>query len=366
MTSPLAIRAYWSTSALGIGNEETLANLLAGISPGMQELSGDIPSRSIWFGAVTAPLPEIKEPKWKFRSCQLVALAADSLAGEIESIVAKYGARRIAVILGASDTGVDEAERYVDKWIDCGRKPDAFHFEMLELGSPAEFLKARLALEGPAYVISTACSSSAKVFPAARRLIAAGLCDAAIVGGADSRCRFAMNGFEALGALSQGRSRPLAPDRDGINLGEAAALFILDKDTANAMFLFRGAGETSDAYHATAPDPEGRGAEAAMRMALEDAGLRPEDIDYINLHGTGTVANDDMELAALSRVFGEYPQAHAKAVSTKNLTGHTLGASGAIEAAICLDMIAGSRARNALSNSFAFGGSNASIILSAS
>ena len=211
-------------------------------------------------------------------------------------------------------------------------------------------------------MVSTACSSSAKAFAAARRLIAAGVADAAVVGGVDGRCRFAMNGFHALGALSQGLCRPLAPDRDGINLGEGVALFTMEKAaTSAAGIYFAGAGETSDAYHATAPDPEGRGAEAAMRAALADAGLAPSGIGYLNLHGTGTQANDAMEMKAVRRVFGEDFTAYE---STKPFTGHCLGAAGAVEAAICwLKLQAGDVAGAALSNSFAFGGSNASVVL---
>ena len=180
-----------------------------------------------------------------------------------------------------------------------------------------------------------------------------------MVGGVDGRCRFAMNGFHALGALSQGLCRPLAPDRDGINLGEGVALFTMERATAG--IFFAGAGETSDAYHATAPDPEGRGAEAAMRAALADAGLAPSDIGYLNLHGTGTQANDEMEMKAVRRVFGESFTAYE---STKPFTGHCLGAAGAVEAAICwLKLQAGDVAGAALSNSFAFGGANASVVL---
>ena len=183
-----------------------------------------------------------------------------------------------------------------------------------------------------------------------------------IAGGVDSRCAFALNGFAALGALSEGRCRPLSPDRDGINLGEAVALFSLEKDPEGAKARILGVGETSDAYHATAPDPSGEGAAAAMRQALDEARLSPENISYVNLHGTGTVANDEMELKAVESVFGSSPRALVE--STKNLTGHCLGAAGAIEAAICIYRLQALGGGTALSNSFAFGGSNASIIIS--
>ena len=311
----------------------------------MVSLSSDVPGRSILFGmvpeaATSAALPRVEEPEFDMRANRLLLLAVQNMRAELESFIARHGAQRVAVVLGASNTGIDEAQRHVDRWLDEGAKPPEMFFSQIELGTPADFLRRLLGVKGPAYVVSTACSSSAKAFAAARRLIAAGVVDAAVVGGVDGRCRFAMNGFHALGALSQGLCRPLAPDRDGINLGEGVALFTMEKAAAGNAVYFAGAGETSDAHHATAPDPEGRGAEAAMRAALADAVLAPSDIGYVNLHGTGTQANDEMEM------------------------GHCLGAAGAVEAAICwLKLQAGDVAGAALSNSFAFGGSNASVVL---
>ena len=328
------------------------------------EIDGDIPGRSIFFGRVDEPLPEIEESEFNFRTCRLIAWAVERLRPQLGGFLGRYAKDRIAVVLGNSNTGIDEAQRYVEaSFGDGGRKcgfDEGFRFSMIELGTPADYL----GVAGPSYAISTACSSSAKVFPAARRLIETGVCDAAIVGGTDGRCRFAMNGFHSLGALSQGRCRPLAADRDGICLGEGVALFLMERETAAASegrgVLFSGAGETSDACHATAPDPEGRGAEAAMRKALLDANLDPGGIDYVNLHGTGTPANDEMEMKAVNRVFGDVG-VHVE--STKSRTGHCLGAAGAVEAAICWEKIRCGEIRRALSNSFAFGGSNASIIL---
>ena len=308
---------------------------------------------------VPGDLPRVDDPEFDMRANRLLLLAVEHMRAELDAFVARHGAHRVAVVLGASNTGIDEAQRHVDRWLDEGAKPAEMFFSQIELGTPADYLRRLLDVKGPAYVVSTACSSSAKAFASARRLIAAGVVDAAVVGGVDGRCRFAMNGFHALGALSQGLCRPLAPDRDGINLGEGVALFTMEK-AAGGIF-FAGVGETSDAYHATAPDPEGRGAEAAMRAALADAGLAPSDIGYLNLHGTGTQANDAMEMKAVRRVFGEDFSAYE---STKPLTGHCLGAAGAVEAAICwLKLRAGDVTGAALSNSFAFGGSNASVVL---
>ena len=344
--------------ALGRDNGEVLANMRRGVSP-LVPLSGDIPGRTVLFGMVPGELPAIDDPEFDFRSCRLLLHAVRGGGGAFEALVEKYGPDRVAVVLGASNTGIDEAQGFVDEWIDSGVKPAAMRFSMIELGTPADYLARLVGATGPAYVVSTACSSGAKAFAAARRLIEAGHAAAAIVGGVDGRCRFALNGFHALGALSDGLCRPLAPDRDGINLGEGVALFTME--SADAAPFLAGVGESSDAFHPTAPDPEGRGAEAAMRAALADAGLAPSDIAYLNLHGTGTQANDEMEMKAVRRVFGESFAAYE---STKPLTGHCLGAAGAVEAAICwLKLASGDVSGPALSNSFAFGGSNAAVVI---
>lgn len=345
--------------ALGRTNDDVLANLRARSSAGMVHLDGEVPGRPILFGMVPGGLPPIADPEFDMRANRLLLQAVQNIRAELESFVARHGADRVAVVLGASNTGIDEAQRHVDRWLDGGTKPEEMHFSQIELGTPSDYLRRLLGVKGPAYAVSTACSSSAKAFAAARRLIAVGAAGAAVVGGVDGRCRFAMNGFNSLGALSQGLCRPLAPDRDGINLGEGVALFTMEREGDGVFFA--GAGETSDAYHATAPDPEGRGAEAAMRAALADAGITPADVGYLNLHGTGTQANDAMEMKAVRRVFGEGFQSYE---STKPFTGHCLGAAGAVEAAICwLKLRAGDVDGAALSNSFAFGGSNASVVL---
>jgi len=355
------VTAFWTASALGVGNEETLANYDAGEAPGMRETAGDIPGRRIWFGTVPAEPPRTAPGALDIRANRLLEMALES-EGAFAALVGRHGADRVGVVLGASNTGVDEAERFVDEWLASGREepPAGFDPAMLELGVPSLYLRDRIGAKGPAYTVSTACSSAAKAMGAARRLVERGVCDAVVTGGVDGRCRFAMNGFHALGALSEGRCRPLADDRDGINLGEGVALFALERGAEEGVRI-AGVGESSDAYHATAPDPEGRGAEASMRAALADAGLAPGDIDYVNLHGTGTQANDAMEMKALRRVFGG---ALPRYESTKRLTGHCLGAAGAVEAAVCALLVGSGRCRAALSNSFAFGGSNASVVIS--
>lgn len=333
----------------------------------MVSLADDIPGRAILFGMVPGELPAISEAGYDMRANSLLLHAVGQLGPQLDGFLRRYGASRVTIVLGASNTGIDEAQRHVDRWLDDGAKPSEMAFSEIELGTPADYLKKLLGVTGPAYVVSTACSSSAKVFASARRLIEAGVADAAIVGGVDGRCRFAMNGFHALGALAQGACRPLAPDRDGINLGEGVALFTLEREeSALAMDGIRvrlaGVGESSDAWHATAPDPEGRGAEAAMRAAMEEAGLAPENVAYINLHGTGTQANDAMEMKAVARIFKDLTDVRIE--STKPMTGHCLGAAGAIEAAICwLYLSSGLVKGAAISNSFAFGGSNACVAL---
>ena len=354
--------------ALGRTHADILAGLRARSTAGMKSLDADIPGRTVLFGAVSGDLPAIDDPEYDMRTNRLLAQAVVQERAAFDAFIARYGADRVAIVLGTSNTGIDEAQRHVDTWLATGTKPEAMRFSEIELGTPAEFLARLLGVTGPAYSISTACSSSAKVFPAARRLIESGVVDAAIVGGADGRCRFALNGFHALGALSQGLCRPLASDRDGINLGEGAALFTMARTEGDVgdTICFVGAGETSDAHHPTAPDPEGNGAAAAMRAALADAGLVPADIAYVNLHGTGTPANDAMEMKAMARVFPTLATGGGPAYeSTKPLTGHCLGAAGAVEAALCwLKLAAGDVKGAALSSSFAFGGSNAAVILS--
>lgn len=361
--------------ALGRTNAEVLAGVRAGSTAGMVPLEGDIPGRRILFGAVPGGLPPVAEPEFDLRANRLLLHAVRNMA--LDGFLARHAPERVAVVLGASNTGIDEAQRHVDRWLETGVRPEGLHFSQIELGTPADYLRRLVGAKGPAYTVSTACSSSAKAFASARRLLEAGVADAALVGGVDGRCRFAMNGFHALGALAPGLCRPLAPDRDGINLGEGVALFALERaadapPSPSAVFLL-GCGESSDAYHATAPDPEGRGAEAAMRAALADAGLAPADVAYLNLHGTGTQANDAMELKAVRRVFPSVALSPARlsdvrppataVESTKALTGHCLGAAGAVEAALCwLRLAHGDVAGAAMSNSFAFGGSNASVV----
>jgi 3-oxoacyl-[acyl-carrier-protein] synthase-1 len=326
------------------------------------------------------------------RNCALLATVLDSIRAQVQAAVARFGADRVGVVLGTSTSGIFEGEAAFAHWRAQGTWPADYHYHRQELGAAAEFLARYAGVEGPAYTISTACTSSGKALIAARHLIQAGLVDAVITGGADTLCRLTVRGFAALEATSKSYSSPFTQARDGINLGEGAALFLLTREAAAIEFL--GAGEASDAHHISAPDPAGAGAERALRQALEEAGLTPGQIDYVNLHGTGTGLNDAMESALMARVFGP---AGVWASSTKPLTGHTLGAAAAIELGICWLLLSGynpgrrlpaqvwhgdpdttlpplrftvassvlpqSERRVMMSNSFAFGGSNVSLIL---
>jgi len=295
------------------------------------------------------------------------------------------------VILGTSTSGIGESEAAIAAQVRDGAFPAHFDVRQQEIGSPALMLAELLGLGGPAYVISTACSSSAKAMASAARLLNAGICDAVLTGGADSLCAFTIAGFAALESVSETRCNPMSVGRRGINIGEAAALFLMTRESGPVCLA--GWGETSDAHHISAPEPSGAGALAAMREALRRAGMAPDQIDYLNLHGTATLQNDAMESRAVHALFGE----SLPCSSTKPLTGHTLGAAGALEAAIAWLSLAdnpqgllpphwwdgqrdatlpgialvapgqslGRPLHAVLSNSFAFGGSNAALVLAA-
>jgi 3-oxoacyl-[acyl-carrier-protein] synthase-1 len=325
------------------------------------------------------------------RNNQLALAALQEIEDDVKTIISRVGRRRVAVVMGTSTSGIAEGENALARRIADGAWPKDFRYTRQEIGSLGRFVAEYLKLEGPAYTIATACSSSAKVFASAQRLIEAGLCDAAVVGGADTLCRMTLNGFDSLDALSKDYCNPFSRNRDGINIGEGAAMFLMTTEESAVSLL--GVGESSDAYHVSAPHPEGDGAALAMNRALEAANLKPGDIDYINLHGTATELNDVMEGRAVSRVFGD----RTPCSSTKSMTGHMLGAAGANEAAflwltlnpefatgmapphlwdgetdpgipplnlvpIGFRIASGDRVA-ALSNSFAFGGSNAAVVL---
>jgi 3-oxoacyl-[acyl-carrier-protein] synthase-1 len=362
-----------------------------------REPGGSAPSdtytagRVLHLGRVREVLPDLDDQPLRFRSRTHALLAAlvPQLHGAVATQVSRHGHGRVAVVLGVSAAGLQEGELAARAFGRQGSWPAGYVYAQQEMGSSAAFLASALGAGGPAYSISTACSSGAKALAAGARLLRAGIADAVVAGGVDALSAFTIAGFSALESVSASRCNPLSRHRKGINLGEGAALFLMGREGGPVRLA--GWGETSDAHHMSAPEPGGRGAIAAMRQALQRAGLRPGDIDYVNLHGTATPQNDAMESTAVSQVLGpEVPVS-----STKPLTGHTLAAAGAVEAAVCWHVLVdnaagllpphwwdgerdpalplvrvagagealGRRPRHVLSNSFAFGGSNACLVL---
>ncbi len=337
-----------------------------------------------------ADLPPDTPPSQASRNNAMLERALVPLHAAAAAAIARVGPTRVAIVLGTSTSGIHEGELAVRARAATGEWPAGFHYSQQELDSPARYLARRLGAAGPAYTISTACSSSAKALAAAARLLECGIADVAIAGGVDTLCSFTIEGFRALEAVSATRCNPLSVHRTGINLGEGAALFLMSRDAGPVRLT--GWGETSDAHHISAPDPAGTGARAAMLQALTRARLRPADIDYLNLHGTATEQNDVMEARAATDLFG----ADLAVSSTKPQTGHTLGAAGAVEAALLYltlvdnprgrlpahwwdgvldpgiaplhvvgaDESLGRPVRHAMSNSFAFGGSNCVLVMS--
>jgi len=391
-SAPLGVAAIGIVSPLGSSREAVAAALLAGSRNGLIADAARVPGKTIRVGALRGELPPLA-PIFAADACrnnQAMAAALGQIEGDVARVAVQYGRHRIAVVLGSSTGGIAEGEAAYDTVRRSGAWPDSFQYRQQEVGGLASFAARFLGLTGPAYSVATACSSSGKAFASARRLIKLGICDAAVVGGADTLCGMTANGFSALEAVSPGFCNPFSRNRDGINIGEAAAAFLLTREAAEINLL--GLGESSDAHHVSAPDPSGQGAYEAMRLALTDAGLAPADIGYINLHGTATPLNDVMEGKAVHRLFGSATPCS----STKSMTGHTLGAASACEAAFLwlslhpgyndgrlpphlwdgvqdpaipsLNLVAdGMRApagkRAMLSNSFAFGGSNFALIL---
>jgi 3-oxoacyl-[acyl-carrier-protein] synthase-1 len=390
--SPLALAAVSAVSAMGTGlaaTRQALHDRTGGLRPAGAE---DHPAH--WVGrvpevaSVTLP-PELARYNCRNNRLAELALRQDGFMDSVAAARARYGAGRVAVILGTSTSGIAETEAAYRRRAEGETiLPEDFDFAAThDLFSLPRYLRARLGLSAPALTISTACTSGARAFMEASVLIRAGLCDAAVVGGVDTLCQMTLQGFGSLALLSQGPTRPCAADRDGITVGEAAglALLVRPEDAAPEAVLVLGAGASSDGHHMSSPHPEGLGAVSAMRAALDAAGLRPADIGYINLHGTGTRANDAMEDRAVTHLFG----VGTPCSSTKGWTGHTLGASGALEAIIatlciqdglvpgCLgvdqvdpefqsDIVTANRhtpLRRVLSNSFGFGGSNCSLVL---
>lgn len=394
--TPLALSAYTLTTCLGRGldaNRQALRAERSALAPcGFETVLLDT-----WIGEVAGVddqrLPDaLARYDCRNNRLTLMGLETDGFGDRVREAATRYGADRVGVFLGTSTAGILQTElAYRRRDTATGALPDDFHYRTTHNAfSLAEFTREHFGLTGMAMAISTACSSSAKVFAAAARQLALGTIDAAIVGGVDTLCLTTLYGFASLQLTSKNPCRPYDASRDGISIGEGAAFALLERrasPTPGTVMLL-GVGESSDAHHMSSPHPEGLGARLAMEAALRSASLAPGDIHYINLHGTATPANDAAEGKAVAALFGDSVPGN----STKGATGHTLGAAGAIEALVCAMALTDGRLpgspgtgaldpsipiryqlqgenrplRHALSNSFGFGGSNCSLILGVS
>lgn len=350
----------------------------------------------VYVGEVSTSLPALESfpAIERTRNNQLLKAAFDQISGTLDTDYADIPKERIGIVIGTSTSGIREGEKALASQLETGDLPEDYDYSMQEMSAPATALANWVGSKGPCYVISTACSSSAKALASARRLIRSGVCDLVIAGGVDSLAGLTVNGFSALDSVSKGICNPYSATRDGINIGEGAALFTvsrqeLSKDKKLSISL-AGVGECSDAHHISAPEPDGKGAEQAMQLAMNDASISEKEMGYINMHGTATIQNDRMEGRAIYRLFND----KTPCSSTKGYTGHTLGAAGAIETAFCWLLLANENPHKmplhlsdsiidpelepinlikdnnqdqpikyAMSNSFAFGGNNISLIL---
>ena len=391
--NPLLVSHFTATSSIGRGLEETLTALRQR-TPGLKPCDFDTVDLPTFIGEVTGVDDVVLSAAMKDFDCRnnrlaQLGLEQDGFAAAVRAAIESYGRDRVGIFIGTSTSGILETElAYRQRDPDTGALPADFHYSKTQnTFSVVDFTRRYFDLRGPAVAISSACSSSAKVFGSARRMMEAGLIDAAVVGGVDSLCLTTLYGFNSLQLLSTQACRPFDAARDGISIGEAAAFALLERAPQNPApddLLLLGIGESSDAYHMSSPHPEGLGAHTAMEQALKTAGLAPTAIDYINLHGTATPSNDAAESKAVRAVFGSATPCS----STKGATGHTLGAAGGVEAVISLlvlrhgllpgglnttqlDPEAGVNyllenreqpVTRVISNSFGFGGTNCSLI----
>ncbi|MFL9892610.1 beta-ketoacyl-[acyl-carrier-protein] synthase family protein [Paraburkholderia sp. RL17-381-BIF-C] len=384
------LHALGMINALGGDLDSIVPALAAGHSPGMANAHTGIGEAFV--GSVFTPLemaPRAELARYDCRNNRLLLAALAQIAPAIDAARERYGAHRVGVVLGTSTSGIEAAEAAFVYQAQAGDLPANFNYRQMEIGTAAPFAAAALGLRGPAFTISTACTSSAKAFASARRLLQLHLCDAVVVGGVDSLCELTVQGFASLESTSATRTNPMSRNRCGINVGEGAAVFLMSRDEAAVRLA--GVGESSDAHHISSPDPQGVGGEIALRAALAEAGVEASAIGYVNLHATATRKNDEMEANLMSRVF---PGGVATS-GTKPLTGHQLGAAGATELGFAwltlarenvalprhlwdgeadpllplLDLVESERflprsgAQYVMSNSFAFGGSNVSLVL---
>ena len=393
---PVAITQHTLTTTLGAGRAETLAALRSGrtglaskqfLDAGLQGWIGEVDG----VDAIALPAP-LQEFDCRNNRLAWLALEQDGFMAAVANARARWGAERVGVFLGTSTSGLLQTELAYRHRQPDGSLPEGFRYAPTQnTYSVASFAATALELAGPSFVVSTACSSSAKVFGNAARMMAAGLIDAAVVGGVDSLCLTTLYGFNSLELLSSDICRPWDAGRRGLSIGEGASFALLERESSSSQEgpqgWLLGIGESNDGHHMSTPHPEGAGAIAAMLAALAGAGLEPSEIDYINLHGTATPSNDAAEDRAVAAVFGT----GTPCSSTKGATGHTLGAAGGVEAMISLlalqhglmpgglnvqtldpelrlNYLRANREaplRAILSNSFGFGGTNASLVLGA-
>lgn len=388
---PLAIRAYTATTALGLGCEAQL-DALRTRRCGLRhnDFTAAAPLDT-WIGRVDgiedAPLPA-QLARWECRNNRLawLALQQDGVLEAVARLRHRLGANRIAIVLGTSTSSIGATEEAYARLGDDGTFPADLRRACVHTPhSLGGFVQEATGLRGPCITVATACSSSAKVFAQAARLIHAGIVDAALVGGVDTLCGSVLFGFNSLGLVSTAPCRPFDVTRDGLSLGEAGGFAVLERaDAGDHALQLRGYGESSDAHHMSSPHPDGLGAKLAMRQALASAGVDAADVDYLNLHGTATPANDAIEARAVATVF----PAGLHAGSTKGWTGHTLGAAGIVESVFTLlalqhgvlpgtlnstqaDPACGPQIQFAnaerplhlaMTNSFGFGGNNCSLL----
>lgn len=380
----MAVEAYTLTSALGAGLQE-MREALRADRGGLSAQPWPDCSVECQLGRVQLPEDIRVDEARTSRNNRTIAwaLQQDEFSAAVLGACERFGASRVGLVMGTSTSSIDRTEAAYAALNETDRFPEVMRQPLTHNPhAPGDFVADQLGLAGPRITISAACASSAKVFATAQRWLNQGLADAVVVGGADSLCLSVIYGFHSLQLVSPEACRPFDAQRTGISLGEAAGFALLTRDVAAAECCVLGSGESCDAYHMSSAHPEGLGAQLSMQRALSAAGLQMKDIDYLNLHGTGTRANDDTE----GRVCAEIIEAGTLASATKSWTGHTLGAAGIVEAVLCLDalrtgFVPGTRntknveadfsllldsqqtnVSTALSNSFGFGGNNCSVV----
>jgi len=380
---PVPITAWSAVNALGRSTAEVLAGLDAGRS-GLGPSPLPTTMETV-VGAVPGELPPLDDAHrgYDCRLARIGMMAFAEVREPLERAVRRWGADRVAIVLGTSTGGLEETEQAFFTWLAEGAIPTRYDYERQHnFAAFGELCAALSGVRGPTYVVSTACSSSGKVVASAERLMRAGIADAVLVGGIDSLTRMTLQGFHSLGILSSRSCRPFSAERDGINIGEGAALFLMERE-GDAPACVLGVGESADAYRMSSPEPTGRGARESMERALAQAGL--SRVDHINAHGTATKLNDSAEALAIEALFAD----RVPVSSTKGYTGHLLGAAGATEVVFAIHAVISGRmpatlgcdpldpemtlqvvrepitapVATVLSNSFAFGGSNVSVLI---